>query len=124
MVTASVAWVRAINTDDLDAMRTLVAEDFVWVDHRQLGWPVSDLEGFLELRRQYADVENRFVKRKVQAHGRVALATTVNRAVGPDGGAVDWVFRTVSTWSADSRLERLETFDEADWDAALRASRS
>ncbi len=119
VLTAGAAWIRAVNAGDLDAIRALAADDFVWVDHRQLGWPVSDVEGFLEQRGQYADVENRFVNAEMDVRGRAVLATTINRAVGPDGGAVDWLFFTVSIWSADGRVQRMETFDEEHRGAAL-----
>ncbi len=119
VLAALAAWTRAVNDFDFDAMRSLVTDDFTWVDHLQLGWGVLDVEGFLDQRRQYLDLLSFAVNTQIRVHGGVVLSVTHSRADGPDGRRAEWDFAVVAVWRTDGRLQRAESFDLDHWDAAL-----
>jgi hypothetical protein len=53
--------VYAMGLRDLDAMRSLMADDFVFVDHRSIGYPVLDREGMIAATEANADTRSRWM---------------------------------------------------------------
>ena len=119
LVAMTSAWFRAMNTHDYDALREVGAPGVAVVDHRQLGLPTLDIDGFIEWYRGYSDFRFSYVNTNLRVRGRTILVTVVNDGVDPDGGEVVWTFHSLLVADADSRTERIEIFGADDWDAAL-----
>jgi class 3 adenylate cyclase len=117
---ACFAWFRAMNTRDLAAVGDLASDEFVCVDHRHLGWATLDKDAFMELTRQYDDVEQHFLATDVRVRGRASLATVaVNVTSSPGDDSAAWGYHAVGLTGPDGRTVRIEVFAEDDWDAAL-----
>jgi class 3 adenylate cyclase/tetratricopeptide (TPR) repeat protein len=110
LVAANAAWFRAMNAFDFDAMRALADPGFVYVDHRPLGTPPLDIEGFIQWQEGYRGVANQATVVDLQVRGRVGFVSVVNRAVDAHGGEVLWPFHVVGVVDADGRTVRSEGF--------------
>lgn len=116
-------WRRSLEVWDLDRHRDLMAEDFVMVDRRELGWPEFDRDGYIEMQRVYAEAFSfqpiSLLQRNGHVVGRAGLATTETRGVSSDGVAYEWVFHGIGQRDDTGRISRLELFAEDDFEAAL-----
>ncbi len=113
------AWIRAMGERDLPAIQELAADGFVCVDHRQLGWATLDKDEFIELTRQYDDVEQYFLAANVRVSDRASLATIAVDTTSSPGGGPAWRYHALGLLGPDGCTVRIETFAEDDWDAAL-----
>ena len=109
---------RAIGRGNRDAIRSCVSDDFESVDHRALGLGHRTADDYVESTLAVAG-ENYYsyptVVTEHDADGRHWLARWIR---GSSSSEASWEFWTISV-SRDGRLTRVETFDLADYDAAL-----
>jgi hypothetical protein len=113
------AWIRALNSHDHEAARTLAAPDFEYIDHRPFGAPSLDLDSFIEWQEGYRDIDNVVVVVDMRFRDQVSLATVLNRARDVDGGEILWPFYIVGVSDPDGRARVAEAFAAEDGDAAL-----
>jgi hypothetical protein len=113
------AWIRALNSHDHEAVRTLAAPDFEYIDHRPFGAPSLDLDSFIEWQEGYRDIDNVVVVVDMRFRDQVSLTTVLNRARDVDGGEILWPFYMVGVSDPDGRARVAEAFAAEDGDAAL-----
>ena len=108
------------NRGDWIRFRSLLSDDFTFVDHRQMGFPSLDRDGFIAMQASYADqVRLSNLTQSVRVAGRAFLCTVVTVGTDPDGGEFEWVWHGVGTFDADHRYLSQEMFDEDDFATAL-----
>jgi class 3 adenylate cyclase/tetratricopeptide (TPR) repeat protein len=107
-------WVEAINTRDWMLLRRTLADDFVAVDHRPLGWGTIDADQFVELYRSPVELAPDVRAALVAVHAISSGGACVRaelRGTTSDGGP----FRTsatIVTAAADKKLTRCDFFPE------------
>ena len=113
---------RRYHARDWDAMRAATTDDFELVDHRPLGWPLSDADGWIRLMQErIAQVPDmRCAVRKMWWRNRVGLGLIEVMGTDPGGGRFSWPSLQISgPLSSDGRNRRVEYFPVDDVDAAF-----
>ena len=112
--------VNLVNRRDWSAILDPDFPEFTQVDHRQLGWPTVDRQGWVATMQQYVELvpDLVMVVRKIHQRGGAGLTTLDPVGTTADGSAVAWATHTVFSVDPDGRI-RLETFDLDDFAAAL-----
>jgi class 3 adenylate cyclase/tetratricopeptide (TPR) repeat protein len=113
---------RGYHARDWDALRAATTEDFQLVDHRPLGWPLADADGWIRLMRErVAQVPDmRCAVRKMWWCNRVGLSLIEVMGTDPGGGRFSWPSLQISgPLSPDGRNPRIEYFPVDDVDAAF-----
>jgi class 3 adenylate cyclase len=113
------AWVSIFEDGDVDRIRDLVAPDFVWVDHQQLGWGTLGVDQIIELFRALRGVQNAVVVSREVVSGRAIQFSAANHATDAAGGEVLWSFHAVGVADDAGRTTRVEIFAEDDLAGAL-----
>jgi class 3 adenylate cyclase/tetratricopeptide (TPR) repeat protein len=106
---------------DWNGYRDLLVDDFVLVDHRTVGLPTTDREGFLEFLRGYVESEPDWVTvvSKVHRVGRALLGTSITQTTTVGDFPFEWAMHGVAVIDGAGRMKRIEWFGEDDFDRAL-----
>jgi class 3 adenylate cyclase/ketosteroid isomerase-like protein len=107
---------------DWDAIRAATTDDFELIDHRPLGWPLADADGWVRLMQErVAQVPDmRCAVRKAWVRDTVGLRLVEVLGADPSGGRFSWPTLQISgPLSADGRNRRVEYFALDDLDAAF-----
>ena len=113
-----------VNARDWAGVRALFSEDFTFVDNTPVGWPVLDLDGYIEIQQSYDDqVRLRSLTPWIRVQRRTALFTAVTVGTDADGGEFEWEYHGVSTFDADHRYLSTEMFAADDFAARPRPLR-
>ena len=117
---ASIESVRMHRALDWEAVRESLTDDFMLVDHRELGAGECDRDAFIEFVSAGAPEQGELavVVRKLHRVGQSTLAT-VHSLVTRAGNAYEWAFHALMAIDASGRVERMEWFAEDDFDSAL-----
>jgi class 3 adenylate cyclase/tetratricopeptide (TPR) repeat protein len=117
---ASVESMRMHRALDWEAVRESLTDDFVLVDHRELGVGECDRDGFIEFASAGAPEQQELtvIVRTLHHVGQSTLASfrsSITRA----GTAYEWLFHGLMAVDASGRVERMEWFADDDFDLAL-----
>ena len=107
---------------DFDAMRGMLASDFVMSDRTRLGYGEGDREYFDLASRSRADVapaDGVAVNRILCIEGDALLTLAEGHHITAEGSDYAWVSCIVFQIDADDRIRRAEYFDEDDFDVAM-----
>ena len=112
--------VNLVNRRDWSTLLGPDFPEFTQVDHRQLGWPTVDRQGWVATMQQYVELvpDLVMVVRNFHTRGNAALTTLDPIGTTSDGSAVAWSAHTVMAEGSDGVI-RMETFDLDDFAAAL-----
>ncbi len=113
------AGMRVFQAQDFDGVRERLAPDFVWIDHRELGWGTLDIEAFFAQQQSYADLQHAYLTTNLLIEGRAVLASIQDDVVTPDGISALWQFHTLAVFDGAGRCARMEAFADDDWEAAF-----
>ncbi|MEP6623683.1 MAG: hypothetical protein ABJC79_04525, partial [Acidimicrobiia bacterium] len=107
--------------DDFDRMRTLLADDFVVADHRQLGFGEGDVEYFVEMSatRNQVSSDGGMVNRTLEITGRTMLVVSEAHRISDDGAEYVTVMCIVFDVDPSDRIRRAEYYDEDQYDRAV-----
>ncbi len=107
---------------DWSAQEALVAEDFVFVDHRPIGLPENDRAGYVSVMRESVGQTPgiRLLHRSLGVRGDTVLARTGRVGATSDGAEYEWEQIAVMDWAA-GLLRRVELFPlEREGEARVR----
>ena len=107
--------------DDFDRMRSVLADDFVIVDHRPLGFGAGDREYFIatSATRNEVSADGAMVNRSLEIAGRSLLVVSEAHRISDDGAEYVTVMCIVFEVDATDRIRRAEYFDEEQYDRAV-----
>jgi hypothetical protein len=115
-----IQWGSAFRHLDVEAAASLMADDMAFVDHRPMGYPSLDREGFLEATRQVGDAHGIAVAAEIEVitdDGYVGHHADWN--VLPSGELVEGQVGIAVATVRDGLVANLEFFPEDDPDAAI-----
>ena len=107
---------------DFDAMREMLAPDFVMSDRTRLGYGEGDREYFDAASRTRADVapsDGVSINRLLVIEGDTLLTVAEGHHITAEGSDYAWVSCIVFQVDDDDRIRRAEYFDEDDFDTAM-----
>jgi class 3 adenylate cyclase/tetratricopeptide (TPR) repeat protein/type II secretory pathway predicted ATPase ExeA len=115
-------FMRAHDDRDWAALRSAIADEFVSVDHRTIGFGTAGPDEFVESCRVGADDVPVYTQhsRTLRCLGRAVITSNVGSGVRDDGGRFEWATQFVVQVDGDGLVARLEWFDEGDETAGRR----
>ena len=104
-----------------DTVGALLSPDFVYVDHRPIGFGEGDREYFVRASRTSEGLATNLTRitRVVHVSGNAVLAAEETRRVGEQGSDYAWLDCVVMAVDASDLIAHLEYFDLNDFGAAL-----
>ncbi|MGZ6907450.1 MAG: nuclear transport factor 2 family protein [Acidimicrobiia bacterium] len=111
---------RAYDRHEWDALRSKLADDFVSVDHRTVGFGTVGPDEFIDLCRVGLEMMPDYVQicRTISVVGLAALGTFDGSGTLHDGGRYEWTIHFLQRLDPQGNVRRIEWFDETDLDAA------
>ena len=120
MLTHARTVIRAYDRHEWDALRSMLADDFVSADHRTVGFGTVGPDEFIDLCRVGLEMMPDYVQvcRWLTVVGRAALGTFDGSGTLHDGGRYEWTIHFLQQMDAQGTVRRIEWFDQTDLDAA------